>query len=526
MANYVIEIPGKGKFQVDSDAELSDAQAYQYATSQASAPAPAKIGAAGFGDALRQTLGEASWGARNLASAGTALSNLWEGGKQILGKGDPQAIEANRIMAQEAPVGSIAGNMALLAPTALVPGANTVAGAGLVGALTGAFQPTQGDESRLLNTALGTAGGLGGQWVGNKVGGYLTNRLAGKEAEAAAQKSVNSVRDSTLQAAQDAGYVVPPSAVKPTWLNNRLEGLAGKAAIKQASAGRNQEMTNALARKALDMSEDAPITEGTLKALRKEAAAPYREIAELPTLPPDRLKGIGGYPLIGPEKQTAAAALRDLKLVRKQANDYWKEYTRSGLVSSQEKAVALGQQAQKLEQHIEDTALASGRDDLVQALRAARQKIAKSFDVERALNLGSGDISAPIIGRALDKGSPLTGELATIGKFAEAFPQFATEGAKIPAAGVSKSEALAAALLGTTGAAASGNPFGALAGVLPFLSGPARSLVLSKGYQGLMAKPDYAVGMGTKALGQITPERAGIFARSLLQGAAPAEVLE
>lgn len=473
-----------------------------------------KIGQEGFSDALSGVIDNTGVIGKNLASAGTALSNLWEGAKQIAGRGDDQAIQANRQIASAAPVGAFAGNAALLAPTMMIPGANTIAGAGLVGATQAFFTPTQESESRLANTAMGGALGAAGQYGGNKLGEFLTKRLAAKTAEGAAAASQNSVRDATLKAAQEAGYTVPASTVNPSWINKRLESIAGKAAVGQEAASRNQEITNALARKALGLADDAPLTEGTLAQFRNAAAQPYRDVSALPTMPPDRLTGIGGYPLIGPPKQAPADALRDLQLVRSQANDAWKEYGRTGVVTAKERAIELSQKSNALESYLEDTAKTAGNDSLVSALRSARTQIAKSFDVEKGLNIGTGNISAPILGRAMDKGAPLTGELQTIAKFAEAFPALAREAEKIPTPGVSKSEALAAALLGTGGAVA-GGPVGAIAGALPLLSGPVRTMLLSKPYQALMAQPQYGPSLITKAAGQLTPDRAALLARAL-----------
>lgn len=58
--------------------------------------------------------------------------------------------------------GNIVGRVAGALPTALVPGANTMSGAALIGATQGALDPVASDESRLKNAAVGgAAGGLG-----------------------------------------------------------------------------------------------------------------------------------------------------------------------------------------------------------------------------------------------------------------------------------------------------------------------------------------------------------------------------
>ena len=56
--------------------------------------------------------------------------------------------------------GNIVGGMANLAPTAMIPGANTITGAGVLGAVTGAFQPSASTEETLGNVGFGALGGM------------------------------------------------------------------------------------------------------------------------------------------------------------------------------------------------------------------------------------------------------------------------------------------------------------------------------------------------------------------------------
>lgn len=66
--------------------------------------------------------------------------------------------------------GNIGGNVALLAPTAFAPGANTLRGAAAIGAAAGALQPVGEGDSRAMNTAAGGFAGLVGQAVGGLLG--------------------------------------------------------------------------------------------------------------------------------------------------------------------------------------------------------------------------------------------------------------------------------------------------------------------------------------------------------------------
>lgn len=463
---------------------------------------PVKIGKDAFPDALRQTLQETDWGTRNIAGAGTALANLYEGGKQMVGMGDPAAIEAQRIIAEEAPVGALAGNVALLAPTMAIPGANTVAGAGVTGAITGLMQPTMGDESRLLNTALGAAGGAAGQAAGNKIGTALQTRLANKTAEAAGAKSRNAVRDATLAEARAAGYVVPNSEVAPSFIGNRLESLAGKTATKQEATLRNQQTTNTLASKALGLPKDEAITQNAIDAVRKRSSAVYEEVGNL--------------------SQQARADLEALKQARADATGWFNAYNRSASPDDLLKAKQFRATADQLEQALEAEATGAGRPDLPAALAQARKEIAKSYTVQRALNPATGDVSAPVLGRLYAKQKPLSDGLDTIGKFQAGFPKFAGDGAKTPAPGVSKVEAAMAALLGGGAAGLTGNPIGLAAAALPFASHPARALALAKALQ---TAPSYSPGIGTRAAAAaLPPDRAALIARALAQTGTPGAV--
>lgn len=71
--------------------------------------------------------------------------------------------------------GNFAGNVAMMLPTAAIPGVNTARGAALLGAGTGFIQPSTSNEQTAANTAFGAAGG----YVGQKIGDAATRLLGG-----------------------------------------------------------------------------------------------------------------------------------------------------------------------------------------------------------------------------------------------------------------------------------------------------------------------------------------------------------
>jgi hypothetical protein len=167
--------------------------------------------------------------------------------------------------------GNIAGSLAAALPTLAIPGANTVAGAALVGGGFNALQPVGEGESRLKNAALGAALGGGAQYGLGKLAGYAGNKLAAAEATGITQQSQNSIRDATLKAAQEAGYVVPPSQAGAGIASRVLEGISGKFKTNQAAGIKNQNVTDRLARQALGLSDDTPITREAMQEVRNRA---------------------------------------------------------------------------------------------------------------------------------------------------------------------------------------------------------------------------------------------------------------
>lgn len=374
----------------------------------------------------------------------------------------------NRKISGPGEIGQTIGTMVPLgAISTLVPGANTVLGSTAIGGGTGALQPVGEGESRGQNIALGALAGGGSAALLKGAGMATSKALSNSQAEAAATASRNSVRDTTIKEAQAAGYVLPPTVTGGGLASKALESVGGKAAIGQEASIRNQQITNKIAREEAGLHQDAPLSEGTLEQARNTIAAPYREIAAL--------------------SPRANVALEEMKSARNEAKLHWREYNVSQKVSSLKEAERLDAKAEAYEKLIDSEAKKVGRSDLLPDLQEARVKLAKNYDVERALNLGDGNVDASIIGRMFDKRGEagMSGGLATIGKFQQAFRTFAREaptGQSAP--GVSK---LAPAVM-------SGG-LGWFPAGLAMAGGPARSIALSKMMQ---TPPSYSPGMGVR----------------------------
>lgn len=114
------------------------------------------------------------------AGMGKGMVDIGRGAGQLLGMVSPKDVEESRRL--DAPLmktgaglaGNIAGAAASTIPAAFIPGANTYAGASLIGAGLGALTPRTEGEGLGANIALGGAGGALGQGVSNLIGRAIT----------------------------------------------------------------------------------------------------------------------------------------------------------------------------------------------------------------------------------------------------------------------------------------------------------------------------------------------------------------
>ncbi len=426
------------------------------------------------------------------------------------------ASQKRRILAGEQK-GYRAGEALSSMGTGAIPGASTgAAGARTLareaikqgaGGVAGRAVETVIDEGRLPSvTEVAITGSL------PAVAGAAAQRMQ------AAGPATDATRRATLAAGREAGYVLPPSVVNPGFVTNTLESIGGKAAMGQEAAIRNQRITNQLAKEALGLPQNVDITETVLEGIRRNAAQPYETIGQMAARARTDLDTLLQSTTAASQHQTAAnravpavadrirslttiagADIQALRDARFRANQGFRHYERSADPDALTAARAAQAEADTLENAMEQAAVEAGTPEVVDQLRAARTRIAQTYDVERALNLGDANVSAPIIGRALDKDKPLTGPLATIGNFAEAFPAAVREGSKIPTPGVSALLPVGA-LLGAGGGYAAAGPAGALLGLAPFARGPVRSAVLSEPYQNFATRIPTAEPSPNRAL--------------------------
>src|SRR5258708_7828876 len=214
--------------------------------------------------------------------------------------------------------------------------------------------------------------------------GYATNvglnaipAFLGGPARPAAVALKDVVKMGTLKEGRQLGLNVPPSAVGSGHIERGIESLGGKADIGREMSARNREAIQVVARREAGIPKEQPITEDTLAQARNVIAEPYRRISAL--------------------SPQAALALEKLKATRQESKVFWRHYEMQADPKSLEQAKKLDAKAEQLEERISKIA-GELSPDLLPALREARVRLAKNFDIEKALNVGTGEIDARMIG--------------------------------------------------------------------------------------------------------------------------------
>jgi hypothetical protein len=375
-------------------------------------------------------------------------------------------------------------------------------GAAVGGAAAGLVNPEDAGTGALIGGALPGAAQLAG-----KAGAGIRSAVTG------GGKPTSEMLD-TARRSMDAGYVIPPSMVNPSFRNRAIESLSGKFETAQMAATKNQDVTDSLVRKALGMADDAPLSQEAMQAVRKQAGQVYQQLKGAGTVTADNaymsaVDDIGktvksataAFPQLGKTNMhgqpvdeigqlviamkqpqfDAGGAVDTIAVLRDKADA---AYRAGDKALGRASKAAAGALEDMLDRHLQQI----GATDLLPAYRDARKLIAKTYTAEKGLREGAGHVDARALARELQKGKPLTGELLAAAQFGNVFNKAAQPPHLIGSPGVSVLKPL---LSGGMGAVA-GGPVGMGVGVATnyVLPPVTRSIMFSQPFQrGLLNAP-------------------------------------
>jgi hypothetical protein len=503
MAKYRITGPDGGTYEVNAPDTATEAEVMAYA--QQNYKPQAKL------EPLKADPTEGMSGLDKFrAGVGKAFVDIGRGAGQLVGAvsrddvAESRKLDSSLMNTGAGVAGNLAGNVALLAPTAMIPGAATIPGAAAIGAATGALQPSVSTQETMTNMALGGAGGAAGQAIANKVPGLLRGRVD----TAKAGQAANAQKFAAARAGAKEGYVIPPADLEPGALSEAVSGLSGKIKTAQVASQRNQQVTDRLAREAIGLKAGDELSSDTLQAIRNQAAAQgYAPIRSAGTVQADQQLGTAldaivatrkgasrSFPGLGKTNMhgkpvdevvdlvdalrvkqfDAGDAIDATKVLRETADKAYRAGDRELGKASKGAADAI---EGMLERHLQ----AAGNPDALKAFRDARTLIAKTYSVQKGLNAQTGNVSAQSLAKELAKGRPLSGDLRTIAETGQAFPK-ATQSLKEAPKQLSPLDFAVAA----TSGAATGNPLAAvMLGARPLarnalLSGPVQARAMQQ----------------------------------------------
>lgn len=377
-----------------------------------------------------------------LAGAGGAVHGLYLGAKQLLGKATPEEIADHRRAMEglrsttAGTVGEFAGNVGAAIPAALIPGAQTLVGAGLTGGALGALQPVQGDESRGTNVALGALGGVAGNAIARGISRLLqpVPRLpnSGRDEGIAAAKRLGI---DNLTAGQKTGSLALQQAEA---VLSRTPGAAGAFdRIKDT----HQIALNRAAAKSIGENAD-DLSESVIARASERIGNQFNDLsAKSNVVLDDSFKGLAdklkaNNDMLGPFKNPQIESLVDKSYALAQmknipGNVY--QTIRSELTSSADDAFRSGNssagRALKDIRNALDDAAKSGLSTADQkAWDEVRKQYANMSALLKGKTIKGGNVDQNLINNAmikynnkLYKSGKTSGGLSDIGKYAEAF---------------------------------------------------------------------------------------------------------
>jgi len=273
------------------------------------------------------------------------------------------------------------------------------------------------------------------------VGGLLTTPTA--LTGAVTTPKAPAVLDRKQQIAQTAinqGATLPPTQVNPSVLNKILEGFSGKQQTSQVASIKNQEVINAQARKALGLADDVEITPQVLQDYRNVKGQAYDALRSNPAYYSDKqfiteinkrtadIQKLGSLVDTKPEmnllnqlKQLrfdGDALVEKIKVLRSESDVNFRSNDADKLRLAKAQKFAANQLEDLAERNLKNF----NQPDVMDSFKQARKDIAKSYTIEKSMNLATGDVSGAKLGSRAAAGKIVPNELQALADAAAAYP--------------------------------------------------------------------------------------------------------
>jgi ribosomal protein L29 len=243
------------------------------------------------------------------------------------------------------------------------------------------------------------------------------------------------------QAAINQGATLPPTQVNPSFINSILEGISGKQTTAQVASIKNQAVVNAQARKALGLADDVELTPKVLQDYRDVKGQAYEALKSNNAYYTDK-KFINDINTKSADLQKLAnttdvsAELNVINGLKQMSFDgvglveqmkRLRYDAERNLMSGDPKNSALGKAQKFAANQLEDLAERNlqkfNQPDVMNNFKQARKDIAKSYTIEKSMNLATGDVSGAKLGSRSAAGKIVPSELQALADAAATFPK-------------------------------------------------------------------------------------------------------
>jgi hypothetical protein len=329
----------------------------------------------------------------------------------------------------------------------------------------------------------------------------LAGRIAARGEEATAIKAAEEApKNTAIVRARSIGLKLDPTEAGGP-VGKVLAGAGGKVQTEISLSRANAKVINRTAAKEIGLTDKQSMTPGNLDRLKQKAFGVYDRVRKSGRIASDdifktELEGVKertaqaqvDYPedtneLIDKEiakfnrpSADAGSMLEKIKSLRERASQNMKGDADKFELGLAQKKIATAME-NLIERQVKDPAL-------IKDFRAARQQLAKIYNVEDALG-PSGNLSAAVLARQLKRGVPLSGGLKTL---AESYTEFPRVMRSVDALGGHAPFSALDYLVGGVEAVAAPHKATAIVGALA--ARPlARGIIKSRAYQRAAIKP-------------------------------------
>lgn len=263
-------------------------------------------------------------------------------------------------------------------------------------------------------------------------------------------QSLNAKTDAGIAAARQEGLTITPTQAEAGILARTAESLSGSPRLEKAASRQNTSVINEMIRRDIGLPEDVPASRAELAKIRAEEGRHYEAIKKTGRFGTDakyqadlykQMQSVdtaakdfahrkenplkSTYEGLKIESMDAASAIEEVKNLRQDADAAFARGEKQLGKAYKGFAQALDDQ---IDRHLQRHAGAVSEPAMAEAVakyRGARERIAKTYAAEKALNDASGNFDPNVYAREQKKGKYLTGEAKKVADFASQFPKSA-----------------------------------------------------------------------------------------------------